>query len=139
MIKLVIDASVSVKWLIPEELHEQAQAVQERGDELIAPGHWRTELVNAVWKKHASKRDIGREACETAMKIGLALPMNIVPVEELLESAVQLALQHSRTVYDSLYIALALREKCQFVTADLKLYNAMKDALPETMLWLGDC
>ena len=30
-----------------------------------------------------------------------------------------------RTIYDMLYLALALHEECHFVTADQKLFNAL--------------
>jgi predicted nucleic acid-binding protein len=49
-----------------------------------------------------------------------------------------LAHQYIRSVYDALYVALALQEGCQLVTADGRLYNALRPVLPDTMLWVGD-
>jgi predicted nucleic acid-binding protein len=37
-----------------------------------------------------------------------------------------IALDHSRTVYDSLYLALAESLTCQVVTADDRLFNSMQ-------------
>ena len=56
----------------------------------------------------------------------------------LLVSAFRLAIQHGRSLYDSLYVALALREQCQLVTADERLCNALRPAFGDTLLWLGD-
>ena len=139
MTTMVVDCSVSVKWFVPEELEAEAARILDPEWTLRVPGHWRTELLNALWKKHVPLHEVSRPELSRILPVAFAFPVVTTPAEELLESAVQLALQHSRTIYDSLYIALALREKCQFVTADLRLFNAMKDALPETMLWLGDC
>lgn len=42
-----------------------------------------------------------------------------------------------RTVYDSLYLALSLREGCQFVTADEKFANAVGSSFP-SIVWLAN-
>jgi predicted nucleic acid-binding protein len=52
----------------------------------------------------------------------------------LLEDAYQLAVTHGRSVYDSLYVALSLREKCEMVTADEKLINAIGAKFPNILL-----
>jgi predicted nucleic acid-binding protein len=54
-----------------------------------------------------------------------------------LEEAYRLAVTHQRTVYDSLYLALSVREGCQFVTGDLRLVNAVGTALPN-VAWVGN-
>jgi predicted nucleic acid-binding protein len=58
-------------------------------------------------------------------------------VTDLLEDAYALAVQHQRTVYDTLYVALALREGCSFVTADEKLANALSSSV-SSVVWLGN-
>jgi predicted nucleic acid-binding protein len=47
-------------------------------------------------------------------------------------------LQFGRSAYDSLYVALALDERCQLVTADRRLYDATSPIYPDTMLWIED-
>jgi len=64
--------------------------------------------------------------------------IDITPGSSLLDEALGLALLHQRSFYDSLYLALALQEGCQLVTADERLYNALRSALPHTILWVGD-
>lgn len=49
----------------------------------------------------------------------------------------KLAVKHQRTVYDSLYLALSLRENCQFVTADKKFVNAVVSSFPN-IIWLAN-
>jgi len=61
--------------------------------------------------------------------------------EPLVNEAVELratlgiAMQHARSVYDSVYVALAYEQKAEFVTADEKLVNAVSGRLP--VRWIG--
>jgi predicted nucleic acid-binding protein len=53
----------------------------------------------------------------------------------LLNLALQKGVQHGQSVYDSLYVVLAVEAAAQLVTADEKLANALAAHLPVT--WLG--
>jgi predicted nucleic acid-binding protein len=52
-----------------------------------------------------------------------------------LEEAFSIAATFDRSVYDSLYVALAARLKAELVTADDRLANALAANLP--VKWLG--
>ena len=54
---------------------------------------------------------------------------------DLLEETFSIAATFDRTVYDSLYVALAVRLKADMVTADERLANALAAHLP--VKWLG--
>jgi predicted nucleic acid-binding protein len=58
-----------------------------------------------------------------------------VPSVTLLEVAFRLATAFDRTVYDCLYVALALQSKGQLITADERLANSLAAHLP--VKWLG--
>jgi predicted nucleic acid-binding protein len=53
----------------------------------------------------------------------------------LLKDAFALAAAHERTVYDCVYVALALQYGCEFLTADERLVNALGSRFP--VRWLG--
>ena len=58
-----------------------------------------------------------------------------VPVARM---AIEVALATGRTVYDSLYIALAMNEGCRFVTADERLVNGLASTPYQVhAIWLG--
>ena len=141
MNRFVIDASVAVKWL-PLFAHEpyvgEAQRYLERravGEiALLVPGFFWVEVANVLWK--AVRRRIcqpteGKAALETLS--GLDLPT--LSSTALVTPALDLALRHDRSVYDSLYVALAVRQNAQLVTADERLANALGGHLP--VKWLG--
>jgi len=67
------------------------------------------------------------------------LPLQITPSEKLIQSALQIAMQYDRTVYDSLYVALAVKTGSTMITADKRLINALADSpLEKYVKWLGD-
>jgi predicted nucleic acid-binding protein len=61
--------------------------------------------------------------------------LTTVPSLTLLKSAFGIATAFDRTVYDSLYLALAIHLNVHFVTADERLANALAASLP--VKWLG--
>lgn len=51
------------------------------------------------------------------------------------KEALCIALDHNRTVYDSLYIGLAMKLNTEMITADERLANALSGRFP--VKWLG--
>ena len=49
--RLVVDASVAVKWLIAEEGSDAAHGLAASGDDLYAPRLMASEIANALWRK----------------------------------------------------------------------------------------
>jgi predicted nucleic acid-binding protein len=61
------------------------------------------------------------------------------PVTRLIEPAFDIALATGRTVYDSIYLALATALSCQLVTADKRLFNALHSGpFGKDVLWVAD-
>ena len=58
-----------------------------------------------------------------------------MPSSMLFSEALQIALTHDRSVYDRLYVALAVQSKTEWITADERLANALAARLP--VKWLG--
>ena len=117
---LVIDASVAVKWVLPEEGAERAAALRGQPDELIAPTLIAAEIGSAMRKRVAAKQLSVTEAL-SASQIATALINRLVPVPELTGRALELAIELQHPIYDCLYLALAERENVTLVTADQNL------------------
>ena len=132
---LVIDASVALKWLVDEVHRDHAVAVLARKEPLLAPPHFRIELVSAVMKKIRAG-DLQRATIAENLAAIANAPVREVSGRCLHASAMEIALRFYRSIYDSLYVALALQERCQLVTADRKLYDAVAPHYAGTMLWI---
>lgn len=141
MITLVIDASVVVKWYLPasHEPHaENAASLLRRyiaGDmRFIVPDLFWAELANVFWKAARQGRWANEDA-KTAVSEVKKRAFPTVSSLSLLEDALEIATIFDRSVYDSIYIALALMAKSDYVTADERLANAVAAHLP--VKWVG--
>lgn len=124
MTPFVVDASVAIKWFV-EEIHDEAALrLLTRGHSLMAPDLIYSEVGNILWKRVRRKEMSEVEATATLQAMG-AVMLQVSPSWPLAVSALEIACQTQRSVYDSLYLALAIREKCELVTADEKMYNAL--------------
>src|SRR4051794_27983590 len=96
------------------------------------------EAGNILWKK-VRRGDLTEEQARGIAHLVAVAPLEIHPSAPLLEAAFEIATRTGRTVYDSLYVALAVHLACRLVTADEKLYNALKDGpLGAHILWVED-
>ncbi|HEY0544335.1 MAG TPA: type II toxin-antitoxin system VapC family toxin [Pyrinomonadaceae bacterium] len=128
MDNLVVDSSVAIKWFVVEPYSTEARrildAYQNGTISFLAPDLINAEIGNIVWKKHIFQGLAASHAADILDKFR-QLHITFTPTAELLEDAYEIAARHHRTVYDSLYLALSVRENCQCVTADEKLVNAV--------------
>jgi predicted nucleic acid-binding protein len=124
MTLLVVDASVVSKWFFPEEHSSESQRLLSPRRTLLAPDLIWSEVGNIAWKR---VRRGEMEADEAAQFIAdlIRLPLDTVPTQTLLAPALELAIATDRTVYDCMYLALAVDRKCRFVTADEHFVNAL--------------
>lgn len=138
MTEVVVDASVAVKWLIPEVHSEAATSWLNPAIQLSAPDFVLLEIASTLWKKVRR----GELAEEVAPRILAALetaPLELQPSAPYAASAVALATSVGRTVYDCLYLAIAVGRGCRVVTADRKFYAAVTASpLAARILWVED-
>ena len=139
--KLVVDASVGVKWFIPEPLSDKAIAILENFRdgrvELYAPSIFTLEVASALRKYHV--RGLVKKSIVTAsLKTLKDIDITYIETEwDLADKALHYSLQRGVTVYDAVYIASARNLGAQLVTADKKLHQALHGKEP-TLLYLGD-
>lgn len=123
---LVVDASVAVKWVVPEVHAEAAHRVLSGQRTLLAPDLIWAEVGNVLWKKCRRGELTGELAYEMLRDVR-HFPIQAVAIKSLLESAWEVAQRYQISVYDGLYLALALRHNCTLVTDDMQLCAALKD------------
>jgi predicted nucleic acid-binding protein len=138
VIACVVDASVVVKWYLPEPNSEQATSLISADRLLWAPDLVFAEVGNVYWKR-VRRGELDPKLGQALTSALLASPLRIEQSAFLLEVAWDIATRHGRTIYDSLYLALAERLDVPLITADLRFHNALRDtALSERLRWIGD-
>jgi predicted nucleic acid-binding protein len=136
--RFVVDASIAIKWYLPENYNEEAAQLLDPRNELFAPDLLLSEIGNILWKR-VIKGECSANKAFTIMRELQSHFLQIWGVGILAGDAFDIACRTKRTFYDSLYVALAVKKDCLMVTADLKLYNAIKKtSYKEYMLWVED-
>lgn len=120
----IVDASVVIKWFVPETRAIEALRVYTSGIPLHAPEFLNVEVANIVWKKLRGSEITRTDADFIVARLPL-LSLARHPDEALLTLAFDLADKTQRTVYDCLYLALAVQLGGQMVTDDEKFANAL--------------
>jgi predicted nucleic acid-binding protein len=137
---LVVDANVVIKWHVTE-VHTDAamRLLRDDAPELYVPDLVFPEVGNILWKK-VRRGDLTEDEARAIGRLVAAAPLVVVhPSAPLLEAALEIAMRTGRTAYDSQYVALAMQMQSRLVTADEKLYNALKDGpLGAYILWVED-
>jgi predicted nucleic acid-binding protein len=136
--RLVVDASVGVKWLLPEACTEAAVRFLQGPHDLLAPDLIFPEIGNVLWKR-VSRGELNEAEAMTVLRALDRLPIHVQAAGTLMPPALEIACRINRTVYDSLYLSLAVMDQCRLVTADRRFYNAVKATpLADHVLWVED-
>jgi predicted nucleic acid-binding protein len=135
--KWVVDASVAVKWLIEEALSDKADLILISEAEIVIPDLAPIEVAAALSRKSREGHFPGDVAHECLDALFGLEPRVVRATRELQHEALQLSLEIRRSILDSLYLALAIREDCQMVTADKKFVDDLPRPHNERVVWVG--
>jgi predicted nucleic acid-binding protein len=119
----VVDASVAVKWVIAEEHSALAEGLMDR--QMIAPTLLLIECGNALLRR-ARMGDLPVDTVAGKVAALRTAPIRLVPAEPHLETAITLATHLRHSLYDCIYLALALGEGIQLVTADQRFVQRVR-------------
>jgi predicted nucleic acid-binding protein len=122
----VLDSSVALAWLLPDEANERTDALADRLEQENAhvPSIWSLEVGNALMtalrRKRISDGDFDR--CISALS---ALPIEVDPTAGL-AGVLSIARRFGLTSYDAAYLELAQRRGFPLATLDEKMRQACK-------------
>lgn len=119
--RLIVDASIAIKWVVPEDGTIEALRLLE-GLPLSAPDLLISECANILWKK-IIKGELSKDEASVAARLLQNSPLEILPSRSLMERATLMAIELEHPTYDCLYLSMALEREWPFVTADQRLLN----------------
>ena len=121
--KLVVDASVALKWLVPEEDSDVADRLLTQSYEIHAPRLLASEVANALWRKVALQGLMDIQEAEVRLE-SLSSRAIIWEADEMVGvDALGIATMLRHPAYDCVYLALARRIEATLVTADERFMN----------------
>jgi predicted nucleic acid-binding protein len=134
---LVVDCSVAAKWILHEAGHTQALHLlheEEAGNvSLIAPDLLLTEFASLIAKRARRKQMLVTEA-QDAYRLLERFATVLFDTRPLLDAALQLALASHGSLWDCVYLALAIEHRCSLVTADRRLFRSSGSRHPAIRL-----
>lgn len=121
---IVVDASVAMKWFLPEPESDFAELILTGSEARTAPEHILVEVGEALlraWRRGDIALDHAREAMS-------ALPtyVQLTPTHLIAARALDIAVEASCSNYGALYVAASERLGAALVTADLRLYERLQ-------------
>jgi predicted nucleic acid-binding protein len=135
--RIVVDASVAVKWVLREEHAAEARRVLSTRD-LLAPHLLWAEVGNTLWRRHRRRESSVEEVRHMLAQIQ-QLPVITFAHLPLLPEALDLAMSLDQTVYDCLYLALAETRNSLMVTADRRFHDVVRDSVwADRIAWIED-
>jgi predicted nucleic acid-binding protein len=134
----IIDASVILKWFIPEEHSERALRLKDSDACLHAPAFLTLEVGNVLSKKRR-RGELTAQDTEDIWRAFRRAPIRRHADETLVLAAFDLAQHTKQSLYDNLYLALAVELNLSFLTADRKFYQALRHSEHRSrLLWIED-
>jgi predicted nucleic acid-binding protein len=139
---IIVDASVALKWFLPEAGSREAIALQSGPHSLAAPSLIRMEVAGAICRAaRGNAPRLSKEEADQLCSRWLNLVDNrlleIVPGETLLKGACGLAVSLGHPLADCLYLELADRWNIPLVTADRVFYERAGERFPKVKLLKG--
>jgi predicted nucleic acid-binding protein len=120
----VVDASVVVRWIVPERGAAEALLLLGRSIDWIAPRLMLSEVASALRRK-VLEREIGVELAEQGIDFVRGImnrgALRLHRDEAIIRSALTLALAMQHKVPDCLYLTLAEHTGAGLATADRRL------------------
>lgn len=139
MPKIVIDASVVVKWFINEKYSELALKIRDRFVEgqldLLSPSLLHYEVLNAL--KYSNLFNLGEltKAASSLENYGIIqVPLN----GEYAQKVVELSENYNLSIYDAAYIGLADILDVHAYSADKKLVDKVHKDYGERFLFISE-
>jgi predicted nucleic acid-binding protein len=131
---ICVDASVALKWVVAEELRENAlnlyKDCQDSDVTILAPPHFLVEITNGL-RKRVTKGELTQEDAREALSDFLLFRVSVYRELRIHSEALRLAIEFNRpSIYDTHYFAIARFLECEFWTDDVKLVNSLRGRLP---------
>lgn len=131
--KFVLDSSVAFKWVVPELHSDKAlrlrSAFLASVHALLSPDVFPGEVGHALTRAERQGRITIGEALRLWADVMASSPRLITSLP-LTHQAIAISSQTRVGVFDCMYVSLADREGCPFITADDRIIKNLQSQFP---------
>jgi predicted nucleic acid-binding protein len=140
-IPVCVDASLILRTLVPGPFSQEAETLlatwQQANIALIAPALFAFEVTSTL-RRMVYLQEVRPARGEAAFAAFRRLDIQLSHRKAIFPTAWELAKRFNLPrAYDTAYLALAQLNRCEFWTADEKLYNAVHHEL-SWVQWVGE-
>ena len=124
----VLDASVATAWCFADETTPESDALRDSLAErrALVPRLWHAETTNLLLMAERRQR-IKPERCEELLELLAALPIDTQDETDRMRGPVlRMARAHRLSVYDAVYLDLAMDRGLTLATRDVALQKAAR-------------
>lgn len=138
MSALVVDTSMVVQLFLPEEHSEAATRLFDGGYDLHVPSLMFLELDNVLCR-HVRRGLLPDSKAETIRRTARKSTLQLHRTTPLLDSAFTLASQSRCSMYDAVFLTLAVLIDGRMITADRRLVRSIQPGpWSQHLVWIGD-
>ena len=128
MRRVVLDTSAIIRLYVPDGavpdgLAEDVDRAASGDVALLVPELALAE-IGQVLKKKEEAGFLTSSECDEILDAVLGLPLDVVGHRDILRAAIDVSRDRSLTVYDALFLALALDRRAELTSADKRLSAA---------------
>ncbi|KJW04351.1 type II toxin-antitoxin system VapC family toxin [Rickettsia argasii] len=129
MVSFVLDSSIALSWLMPDEVASLDILDKTITEEAIVPAIWELEIGNVLLCAERAKRLTINQRHQAIYTLkDLYIKIDQITLEHIWFETMDLAVQYGLTLYDASYLELALRCGLPIATLDKSLKQASKAA-----------
>ena len=138
MNQFVVDSSIAVKWFFTEEYTDASLKILDPEIEMHVPSIFFLEIDSIICKK-IRRKEISNQESQKVRNGIREMPFYVHSFEDVLEPAYQIAIQTGASIYDCIFLAIALIGNYVMVTANRRFLECIqKSQYLRHIVWIDD-
>ena len=116
---VVPDASAGIEVVLNRSRSNEIASILESSKRVYAPGLYKAEVTNALWK-YLRSGQIKKEDAKEALRIALGIIDEFINIQDYTDEVLSESVRLNHSAYDIFYLVLARRTDSTLITLDRK-------------------
>jgi len=116
-VTIVLDASAAIEVVLNRSRSDDISTVLESAQRVYAPGLYKAEITNALWK-YLRSGQITKEEAKEALRIALGLIDEYINIQNYTDEVLNESVRFNHPAYDIFYLVAARRTGSLLISLD---------------------